>query len=811
MNASGNIKVEWDLDSEDLVKNDRLSVLFESAQLWAESQDYISTTTGYPCFSRSGKQSILKVLDSTGAWPIKSIARYMIEQPNFFSEFKRCSDEMPAKPLKLIIADIKKKITKNDGLARFVEKDIFTPSDLTSKTDLTFSLLSYLLMTALFNQGDSDMFKRNVNLRIYWSHGPVGCMLRKGVSDLCLIEDSSFMVGLPGIKRFIADYKGSDDFYPIGKVVPDAEEYFAFETPESRRDADHLRDITGITLIVLDRLKRRLESVSDDPEALTDVELDAVLMILFSASIHFGSAAIIAPFLVDHHEILGHRYRIEAKDLIEGYNEVVKPFANQPSMIDYFGTLSEAYGGVPHVLMRRQGWPLLTMDGIEGDFVKGIAPLVSVIREMSDEEVQFFTLSHLESNYKTYSYVVEILLNVIECYRQYSFNEKEKIDRLVPLLALYVILFSAQIRHDHAYVNDRIIECIHKPDTPLYRLMVLHREHYSDNRQAWIKCVMRGDLKLTKIDFTALPQKYTKLEFMNEYKAQMPSGQSGDLTTWLSEEASSAAMRGDVQRLTEVSQLINDIKHDVGEGLDFWFNHLFDETLAFSHLVDEIEAAIQVKDAPKEVVTSEPQMEDEVQALQLEVLSLKEQLEQSECKANALKLAVRKQDESSPAPVVRTDEFLEGLVGRMFKRGSVGLNDILDYIENTVENVVVLDSARQNADQHKYVYTGKLADALIRLSTDYFPQIINGTPDSIAREALGGIYRANESDTTLSNPKWRNQRVFKLPDGESELFEQHMTLGTKRDVRYCIQVYFKIIEGTLYIGYIGPHLDTPTS
>ncbi|MDR0567006.1 MAG: hypothetical protein LBG47_08250 [Prevotellaceae bacterium] len=58
-----------------------------------------------------------------------------------------------------------------------------------------------------------------------------------------------------------------------------------------------------------------------------------------------------------------------------------------------------------------------------------------------------------------------------------------------------------------------------------------------------------------------------------------------------------------------------------------------------------------------------------------------------------------------------------------------------------------------------------------------------------------------ESETTMSQNKYRNQRVFSMPDGRKECFELHIKV---RDIRFHIFPE----GGKIYIGYIGKHLNT---
>lgn len=58
-----------------------------------------------------------------------------------------------------------------------------------------------------------------------------------------------------------------------------------------------------------------------------------------------------------------------------------------------------------------------------------------------------------------------------------------------------------------------------------------------------------------------------------------------------------------------------------------------------------------------------------------------------------------------------------------------------------------------------------------------------------------------ESKKTMHQEKYRNQRMFKLPDGRNECFELHIKTGNLR-------FYFFPEDYKIYVGYIGKHLDT---
>lgn len=140
-------------------------------------------------------------------------------------------------------------------------------------------------------------------------------------------------------------------------------------------------------------------------------------------------------------------------------------------------------------------------------------------------------------------------------------------------------------------------------------------------------------------------------------------------------------------------------------------------------------------------------------------------------------------------------------------RGSTPLAVVEAFKALSANHVVVLDSALASAKKSTFKNATKLMESLILLAGEYYNQIIlEGKPDSVAKDVLATTYRAGESDTTISVPKLRAQREFKY-EGETVLFAQHLTIGVKRGNHTTIQVHFKIIDKKLVIARVGTHLD----
>lgn len=67
-----------------------------------------------------------------------------------------------------------------------------------------------------------------------------------------------------------------------------------------------------------------------------------------------------------------------------------------------------------------------------------------------------------------------------------------------------------------------------------------------------------------------------------------------------------------------------------------------------------------------------------------------------------------------------------------------------------------------------------------------------------------GLIISTESESTLNNEKFRQERIFKLPSGDSKLFDLHIKIGG--GLRICF--YPDNDDKKIYVGYIGKHLST---
>lgn len=125
------------------------------------------------------------------------------------------------------------------------------------------------------------------------------------------------------------------------------------------------------------------------------------------------------------------------------------------------------------------------------------------------------------------------------------------------------------------------------------------------------------------------------------------------------------------------------------------------------------------------------------------------------------------------------------------------------------DKLVVLPNAYRTAKKSStFKYTDRLAGHFNTLMTSYLDAISNGQPDTQAREVFGrGVYSAKESESVQLAPTLRCHREFEV-NGKKVLMLQHLSIGVAESLAETIRVYFKIIEGVVYIGHCGEHLPT---
>lgn len=189
---------------------------------------------------------------------------------------------------------------------------------------------------------------------------------------------------------------------------------------------------------------------------------------------------------------------------------------------------------------------------------------------------------------------------------------------------------------------------------------------------------------------------------------------------------------------------------------------------------------------------------------EVEAIGVVENVDKLKARISWLESQLRSTDTSAEAAPKPSDSMIRLMQGE----GSV--HDVVVAIGEMYPHVKFTELAVNNARDSQYSKPDKLFYALHCLCGKYYADIKAGKPDGTARDAIGSVYRANESEITMSDRVLRAMREH-IIDGNKEVVEQHLTLGVRRSPTATIQVYFKIIGDTMHIAYIGPHLEISSS
>ncbi len=133
----------------------------------------------------------------------------------------------------------------------------------------------------------------------------------------------------------------------------------------------------------------------------------------------------------------------------------------------------------------------------------------------------------------------------------------------------------------------------------------------------------------------------------------------------------------------------------------------------------------------------------------------------------------------------------------------------LQVLESTFpDRIEIIESAWKSArESDKFRNVQKLADLLLRLSTDYYEKISSG-PDSEARKVFGSNeFAAQESESVRNNAELSRKRTFEYRGAKVQMY-RHLKIGVADNVSETIRVHFHWDSDRkkIVIGYCGPHL-----
>ncbi|MBX8475420.1 hypothetical protein K5D38_11570 [Pseudomonas cichorii] len=167
----------------------------------------------------------------------------------------------------------------------------------------------------------------------------------------------------------------------------------------------------------------------------------------------------------------------------------------------------------------------------------------------------------------------------------------------------------------------------------------------------------------------------------------------------------------------------------------------------------------------------------------------------------------------------QSNEFGEDDLGEVFldirnaltdiKSGCAKLEDALRLVSVLYsDRLVVLGSAFSSAaesDKAGFNHTNKAYDLLVRLVSEYWEIMADGSGDQKAKKVFGSSFSANEAG--MSN-EGKKRRTFSYR-GHNMLMERHLKYGVKDSLAETLRVHFGWVakDKKIVIGHCGKHLD----
>ena len=116
-------------------------------------------------------------------------------------------------------------------------------------------------------------------------------------------------------------------------------------------------------------------------------------------------------------------------------------------------------------------------------------------------------------------------------------------------------------------------------------------------------------------------------------------------------------------------------------------------------------------------------------------------------------------------------------------------------------NLILCPDVESNLKTVGAKYLHQILNRLLELDKYAATKWLNGDFDYCAANKQTSLRISPESKETMKQEKYRNMRMFKMPDGTNKCFDLHIKTG---DFRF----YFHPENRKVYIGYIGSHLPT---
>ncbi len=691
---------------------------------------------------------------------------------------------------------------KMTGLRPDFNQYMKDPKSLLSKEDDEHfrSMLAMFQMQLYRKDGRGSLFYLYKDATDVWRHNPLCVMIQNAIKKLNLFEQSDFVLGFPGIKRYVLS-NDVTDLYLVRMMEVQA-------TNSIQKD-DKIYDdyVTIFHFLVLACLKAFDKYQGE--ESLDNKTYNALITLVSFSAVFVG-----VPFFA-------HYFSIQIKAIRGGIT-----FNKDDSLI-HDALISESgftplmdvidIAGFRFGISEHGGRILYPADGdwIDDSIITNIDSLCDFIEDNREGIYAILTKASkakaVDMLTLSVHHYLQVMTGISVFFEPHKDYLTETYSQFIPVYLIAKLIGADEANEFESIAPLFSMEHLSSEDQALCDLITSATAVDKDTCYAYL-----GHFVL-KVKESADPY-YEVVRTLTPHIAEMSGGDTKVYLEQLKVKSGEAVLEGDADLITEIASQVKALKESQTQLLSEIKSNFSFKGQELVQLRANLERLISHKN-PVEAGESESSESDskgddnaqveEVQRLQDELQAMRSEVDKLTAENGSLNLALS--HASTPiakAPV--SESRFDGLVTKLMQDDPT-MADVIEYLEIKYPHVVVLDSARESAKGCTFQNVKKAFKLFDALCSDYFEAIQSGQPDTTARNLLGSAYRANESDKTMTSVKMRQEREFKMPDGSTRLFEKHLTLGVRRSEQLCMQLYFEIEGEVLYIAYAGGHLTTSSS
>lgn len=690
---------------------------------------------------------------------------------------------------------------KMDGLREDYDAYIHNPSVIDEEDESLRSLLGMFQLQLYRRDGRDVLFYLYKDGTDVWKHNPLCVMIQSAIRKLGLFENSDFILGFPGIKRHV-DQHNIDDLYlakmmevqtsldvkKTDKLYQDFNVIFRFLIVACMKAFEHFRERDNID----DKTYNALIALIDLSAVLIGVPFFAHYFIAQIKCVHGG-------IVFNPRDALVH----QALMTEQGYTPLM-------DIIDIAGF------DIP--LTEHEGRLLYPANGkwVTDAILGRINHLTDFIDQYSHVVFDILAEASKVKAVEMLSISVDHYLNLMKGVTPYLKPQKEYLiqtySQFMPIYLLARLLGLAEVAEFESISQVFSIDHLSTEDRAFHDLMISAFDVNKDVLYAHFGQYILNVKGSSEVGYEVIGTLTHKI-------SDLSKGNTKSYLEALKEESGEAVLEGDAERIADIAVQIKSLKGLQTELFDALISHfnfrgeeleaLKQKLIALTVLPEDLTEQIEAHNHDQD--EAEPgKSDDEMERLYTELDTVRQEVERLKAENSSLNVALSHAAQPTVKASGDDEAAFSDLASRLLQSEPT-MMDVIEYLEIKYPHVVVLDSARVSAKGCVFKNIKKAFRLFDTLCGEYFEAIQSGQPDTTARNLLGSAYRANESETTLSNVKMRQEREFRMPDGSTRLFEKHLTLGVRRSEQLCMQLYFEIEGEVLYIAYVGGHLTTSST